>query len=123
MHTKDGTIVDRREMLRVKLKSLAVEAKIIRQEEDKVRPKSSLLRTELREHRVGAVRKEARASSLAYGFIKGYKRTQIEVSFRQLPDVLDKELRGKVIAMVKRYGPVQGGDVSGPIAQWWSERL
>lgn len=36
MYSKDGKVVDRREHLKIKLKSLAAEAKIIRKEEKKV---------------------------------------------------------------------------------------
>ena len=79
--------------LKVKIKSLADEAKIIRREE-----RQAILRRDrkeelgnytkanqehevfegLREHRMGIVRSEARAAQLAYGFIKGKKYAEIE---------------------------------------------
>lgn len=93
MYSKDrSTVIDRREMLRVKVKSLAEEARIIRREEQR-----SLGRTyhtgdidangrakqwhtggyggpiykELHAHRTGELRNEARHAHLALGFIKG----------------------------------------------------
>lgn len=120
---RDNVIIDRREMLRIKLKSLATEAKYIRREEDRMAwSNRGTLREELREHRTGVVRWEARATSLAYGFIKGYTRAQVENQRRQLPSHVDKDLLKKVEAMVKRYGRV-GVDNTAGLAQWWSVGL
>lgn len=123
MQRKDGTLVDRREMLRVKLKSLATEAKYIRSEEDR-KPTDSIIRMELRSHRVKDVRVESRATGLAYGFVKGYKRSQVENKHHPLPDWMDKDLKAKVIKMVEKYGPVpRDKTLSDRIAQWWSGDL
>lgn len=120
MQRKDGTIVDRREMLRIKLKSLATEAKYIRSEEDKMAwCAGGTLRNELREHRTGIVRNESRATSLAYGFVKGYPRSKIESKRHEMPDWQDKELFKKVEAMAKKYGDGK----SALLAQWWSGSL
>lgn len=98
MYDKEGkTIVDRREMLRVKLKSLAEEAKIIRKEERRTHGR---LRDELHLHRVGIVRHEARHSHIAYGFIRGRTIEQMEPTSKT---PFSKE---HVERLVKKYGKV-----------------
>ncbi len=57
MYAKNGELLDRREMLKVKVKSLAEEARIIRREERRV---LGLLRDELSWHRRQDVRSAAR---------------------------------------------------------------
>lgn len=97
MYAKDNvTIVDRREMLRVKLKSLTAEAKIIRREEQRTHTE---LRHELWWHRVSVVRGEARCTHLAYGFIRGRTLEQMEKKSVCPPNW------EKVRAMLKKYGP------------------
>jgi hypothetical protein len=97
MYDKLGkTIVDRREMLRVKVKSLAVEAKIIRKEELR---SNGQLREELYLHRTGIVRSEARNSHLAYGFIKGRSLEQMERTHKSVPDI------DKIKRLCIKYGP------------------
>lgn len=97
MYAKDHvTIIDRREMLRVKLKSLAAEAKIIRAEEQRTH---TVLRSELHDHRVKVVRSEARCTHLAYGFIRGRTLEQMEPSSETEPDW------DRVRKMLKKYGP------------------
>jgi hypothetical protein len=98
MYAKDkAVILDRREMLRVKLKSLAAEAKIIRREEKRT---FGVIRDELWKHRITVVRSEARCTHLAYGFIKGHTLEQMEQKSDTPPDW------GKVRAMLKKYGPI-----------------
>ena len=82
MLTKEGTILDRREMLRIKIKSLAEEARIIRREEHRTR---GPLREELYLHRIHDVRSESRAAHLAYGFIRGRTLEQMESKSRTKP--------------------------------------
>lgn len=89
-------ILDRREMLRIKLKSLMEEARIIRREESKT---NGPLREELTIHRREVVRDEARHTHLAYGFIRGLTFDQMERTQRSLPDW------NRVRAMTKKYGP------------------
>jgi len=96
MYTKEGTILDRREMLRVKIKSLAEEARIIRREE---RRSNGPLRDELHIHRVIAVRSEARVAQLAYGFIRGRAYERLEPKANTPPDWK------RVRALCKKYGP------------------
>lgn len=98
---KEGVLVDRREMLRVKSKSLADEARIIRKEERRSR---SPIREELHWHRVSTVRDEARATHLAYGLIKGKTISQIERPTIRRPRI--ESLWKKVQTMITKYGPV-----------------
>lgn len=108
MYSKDKTtIIDRREMLRVKLKSLAEEARIIRKEEQRT---FGQLQNELHLHRVKELRFEARATHVAYGLIKGRTLAQIEpIRYKGWPtyaaEAADKKLFERVAAMIKKYGP------------------
>lgn len=91
-------VPDRRCMLRVKLKSLAAESKMIRREELR---HSGRLREELCLHRRGVVRAESRATHIAYQFIRGRTLEQIG----EQADALESEaLKAKVDTMVKKYG-------------------
>ena len=80
--------------LKIKIKSLAVEAKLIRLEERKVK---GLTKHNLSEHRKHVVRPEARATLLAYGFLRGRDYRSIESNATTKPDWT------KVKSMVKRY--------------------
>lgn len=108
MYAKDKTtIIDRREMLRVKLKSLAEEARIIRKEEQRT---FGQLQNELHLHRVNELRAEARATHIAYCLIKGRTLAQIEpIRYKGWPiyvaEAADKKLFERVAAMIKKYGP------------------
>ena len=62
--------------LKVKIKSLAAESKIIRKEE--FRAPSQYERNNLALHRRGIVRSTARHSLLAYGFLRGRSYAQME---------------------------------------------
>lgn len=70
--------------LKVKIKSLAAEAHIIRFEETKT--KSDKLRGNLRQHRISVVRFEARHSLLLYGFMRGKKYSDLEQFAKESPD-------------------------------------
>jgi hypothetical protein len=65
-----------RSKFRVKIKSLAEEARIIRREESRQRTNAD--RGVLHQHRVGIVRREARASLLAYAFSRGVPYSVLE---------------------------------------------
>ena len=80
--------------LKVKIKSLAAESRIIRQEE--YRSKGEL-RGELHNHRVTVVRNESRATHLAYDFLRG-KLPSCNVK----PEFNDWK---RIQTMVNRYGP------------------
>lgn len=99
MYDINKQIIDRREMLRVKLKSLAEEARIIRREEQKI---TGRLRDELHLHRVNEVRKASRDTHIAYGLIRGKTIDQMEPKRYTEPDWAAIE------KMVKKYGPKQG---------------
>lgn len=75
--------------LKVKIKSLAEEARIIRQEEYKVHPSSpQWVRSSIRSHRIIVVREEARSSLLAYAFIRGIPYSRIESKCDRIPNFL-----------------------------------
>jgi len=80
--------------LKVKIKSLTAEARIIRLEEGRSRGE---LRDQLRAHRQRDVRRETRATQLAYAYLRGRPRTACEPAAHTEPDW------DRVKAMVKKY--------------------
>lgn len=97
MYAEDRkTIVDRREMLRVKIKSLAEEARIIRREEHR---SFGILREQLYLHRIGVVRRAAREAHIAYGLIRGRTFDQIEPARKTEPDW------PAIRKLLTKYGP------------------
>lgn len=87
--------------LRVKLKSLAAEAKIIRLEEQRANQhKDYELQTSLHLHRAGVVRSQSRHTLLAYQFLRGVPYAAVEGKVREgnLPSVL------AIANMVRKYG-------------------
>lgn len=102
--TKEGAVVDRREMLRVKAKSLAEEARIIRKEETRA-GRSLMLQEELRRHRRQNVRLAARETYVAYGLIKGKALDAIE----RPKQPRSPEMWKRVKSMVEKYGPIDAG--------------
>jgi len=96
-------MLDRRKMLRVKIKSLAEEARIIRREESRSKG-GSQEQTELHLHRVKDVREEQRVSLLAYAFIRG--RTLSETERRSTRDPDWKRVRN----LVDKFGVVAWDD-------------
>lgn len=98
-YTKEGALVDRREMLRIKVKSLADEARFIRKEEQRT---FGSLKDELQHHRRGPVRDAARKSHMAYAMIKGKDKDVIEKpKLKRTP-----EFWNDVRKMIGRYGPL-----------------
>ena len=85
--------------LRVKIKSLAAEARIIRHEERKTR---GLQRHLLGEHRRGTVRRTARHSLLAYACLRGAAYARVE--HQDTRKDIDWHL---VKGMAKRFGGVE----------------
>jgi hypothetical protein len=83
--------------LKVKVKSLAAESKIIRLEE--YRAKTVGARASLHQHRVGVVRSATRHTLLAYGYLRGRSYGQLEVTCKRPPDW------SAVEKMIKKYGP------------------
>jgi len=103
MLSKDlSTIIDRRELLKIKCLSLAAESRIIRRIERRTR---GPLREEIHLHRTREVRMESRLSGLALGLIRG--RTLEEMERHVLPQNALKEPQwARIRAMVKKYGAV-----------------
>lgn len=92
--------MDRTKMLKVKIKSLAAEAAIIRMEERRARERQQYdLMDALYLHRVRVVRAEARVTLMAYGLLRGRDAASIEPNARRPLDM------ARVEAMMKRYGP------------------
>ena len=88
--------MDERVYLKVKLKSLAAEAKIIRKETQRAKLRS--IKHGLYAHRIGVVRPEARYTHLAYGFLRGREYQQIEKKAHIAPNWK------RVRKMVQKYG-------------------
>ena len=89
--------------LKVKIKSLAEEARIIRKEEQKVH---GLAKYNLQQHRKTVVRSEARHTLLAYGFLRGRDYRAMEKTCRIPPQP------SRVVRMVARYGDSSEGVVA-----------
>ena len=117
--------MDRRIFLKIKLKSLACEARIIRREEaqlkgqcikeqvEVVRP-FTFTRGEMEAHRRYVVGKEARHTLLAYSFIRGRAYQDVEQKAKTPPDWK------KVRQMVERYGSFTQ---AGGLDAWHAEPL
>lgn len=90
--------------LKVKIKSLAAESRIIRQEELRSRGD---LRNSLRLHRVNDVRHECRATLIAYNFLRGITYQRMEPNALLLPKVREEFLWKRVKTMVEKYGKVK----------------
>jgi hypothetical protein len=86
-------------MLKVKIKSLTLEARIIRLEERRSKP-GSQQQGELHAHRVCDVRFERRCSLLAYAFIRGVALSRCEGRSESPPDWT------RVSKLVEKFGVV-----------------
>lgn len=84
--------------LKIKLKALHAESKIIRLHERRLRG-GDPLRDSLACHRRGTVRRAARETHLAYGFLRNRSLSSIERTSHRSPDWKAVE------KMVTRYGP------------------
>ena len=102
MYDRNNHLLDKREMLRVKVKSLAEEARIIRREASKTK---GTLKLELQAHRRDVVRPAARVAHLALGFIKGRTLEQMERTRRRDPPWIVAKRHEKVVKLCKKYGP------------------
>jgi hypothetical protein len=119
--------------LKIKIKSLALEAETIRREEkkykthyeylksldglpnrdqdilDKNKSQSLTTRIALHEHRVNQVRKEARAALLAYGFLNGRAYTEIEgytrtgFSWKRVEELVKKYGEGDQRTLLQQF--------------------
>ena len=90
------TIIDQREMLRVKVISLADEARTIRKAELRT---WGLLQERLHLHRVNELRAEARHAHIAYGLIRGRALERMERANSKPFDA------NRVRQLLKKYGP------------------
>lgn len=87
--------------LKIKLKSLAEEARIIKKQERKMKGPNwgpSYERSLLQRHRLDVVRPETRCTLLAYGYLRGLSLDHVESSSRTEPDW------ERVYTMIKKYG-------------------
>jgi len=102
-------------MLKVKIKSLAAEARIIRLEERRC-GKDDAARCSLHEHRVGIVRSEQRLSLLAYAFLRGRPLSAVEPRSSTQPDW------SRVGKLIEKFGTTEGRskreDQSAAFAEW-----
>ena len=96
--------------LRVNVKSLAAEARFIRQEIKRCRLRSA--KDELHYHRLTRLRTEARLAHLALAYVKGRNYRQAENKAKQSPDAA---ALGKKIHRFVRYSERPGMDV---IEKW-----
>ncbi len=102
--------------LMIKSKSLAAEARIIRHAELRAKKEGRRsLRQGLYYHRIEIVRPEARATNLAYGFLRGRKLREIEQRWhphRKRPDWT------VVQSMIERYCEGDKRDAVQKFAEW-----
>lgn len=93
--------------LRVNVKSLAEEARIIRKEFNRTKLQA------LDSHRRCRVRQEARYAQLALAFVRGCKYRSVEANARQLPDEMT------LIGKLKRTG-YAATDLAVAVVAWLS---
>jgi hypothetical protein len=99
MYEKGTTkIIDRREMLWVKIQSLADEARIIRRKEQRT---AGRLREELHAHRTSVVRSEARSAQIAMWLIRGKQYATLEPTANSEPDWR------RIENLIVKYGPAR----------------
>ncbi len=104
--------------LKIKLKNLADEAKVIRHEEHKVRGDK---KKALQDHRKGIVRTCARSTLLAYAFLRGVPYDKVEPFARTKPDMKD------IQRMVRKYGTPQAPNhacikkIDAELERWFGE--
>lgn len=91
--------------LKIKVVSLAAEAKLIRREEHRIKAKPRAAGEAppaawfgLNSHRREDVRNEARAACLAYGYLRGRAYKQMEAKCHTKPPFT------RVVDLVKKYG-------------------
>ena len=95
--------------LKIKLKHLAEESRIIKHQERKMRGKNwGTQSAYFREHRIHGVRPECRATHIAYGFLRGRTFDQVEGASRPILDpCYRRNLWDRVTMMVRKYGSVR----------------
>jgi len=93
-------------MLKVKIKTLAEEARIIRLEERRSKP-GSQRQGELHGHRVHTLRTDQRYSLLAYAFLRGVPLSRVEKNSKSDPDYT------RVAKIVGKFGTTNASEYSG----------
>lgn len=106
--------------LKVKITTLAEEAKIIRRLERRIaankrKGKTHATWTGLNSHRRIQVRREARASALAYGFLRGRSYHALEFKCHEKPDWKNVE------GIIKRFAVGDERDIAQRFEQWKQE--
>lgn len=88
--------------LKIKIMSLAAEARIIRAEERKW-PRAGMagMRFQLASHRRFDVRSEARSAQLAYGFLRGRAYRRMEAKCWDLPNYV------RIAEIVRKFGKLR----------------
>lgn len=97
--------------LKIKVTSLAAEARLIRAEERRW-PGQSVVRTGLHQHRVLDVRRESRSACLAYGFLRGRAYRVLEATSFTEPDWK------RVQTLVEKYAGGDPRDIRQRFAEW-----
>jgi hypothetical protein len=113
--------------LKIKVKSLAAEAAIIRKEENRCRQGQARAKAKdnmgaydsIREQRLGladhrrfAVRPESRSAGIAYGYLKGRSYAQMELWCHEAPDFK------RIEYFVDKYGEGDKRDRMQQFAEW-----
>lgn len=98
--------------LKMKIKSLAAEAQIIRREERRFKRGDHPIRVGLSAHRRIDVRQEARAAGLAYGFLRGRDYRRLEAKTHTKPDW------ARVEKLALKYGVDDQRDLKQRFAEW-----
>lgn len=100
--------------LKIKLKHLAEEARIIRTEAHKQYAAGNYQKgNDLTDHRKGKLRRAARATHIAYGYLRGVPYSRIEKTSKTEPDWK------AVVRMVRDYGEDSADD---GLAHWYELR-
>ena len=89
--------------LKVKIKSLAAESKMIRLEEKKTR--DTFLKSHLQSHRIWDVRRESRAAQLAYAYLRGHPLSVVEGKAHR-----DFRVDKRALQIVKKFGTLEGAE-------------
>lgn len=110
----EGNTVDKSKFLKVKLKTLMAESRIIHLEEGRVRDPE--LRAELHAHRVQVVRAETRATHIAYALIRRKRYCQVE-----RPGSAPFDMK-KVLGMLRKYGDHHLYDATDQTVAAWMEQ-
>ena len=101
--------------LKVKVASLAAEARIIRKLANSIRRRDNPTRLSLHSHRKNEVRIAARSSQIAYGYLRGKTYASMEDNSRTDLDIAD------ILRMIEKYGEGSASDRSNSraVAEDW----